>query len=258
MPRLSNQVAVVTGASSGIGAAIARLFGSEGAAVVVAHHDDPDSADGIVRDIESAGGKAIAVGGDVRDEAFVEQLFTTVQDSFGRPTILVNSAGVDAAGCPIGKMEVAQFRKVLETNLIGPFLFCSAFVRAADKAKGGGKIINITSVHEDVPRAGAGDYCASKGGLRNLTRCMALELAEKGITVNNIAPGMVLTPMNQEAIDDPAVRKKQTDSIPMKRAAKPEEVAELALYLASSAADYATGATFTLDGGLTRNLGQGA
>jgi len=258
MPRLSKQVVIVTGASSGIGAAIARLFGKEGAAVVVAHHDDPDEANKVVSDIEAAGSKAIAIGGDVRDEAYVEQLFATAEDSFGRPTVLVNSAGVDAAGCPVGEMKIEQFRDVIETNLVAPFLFCGAFVRAAEKAKGGGKIINITSVHEDIPRAGAADYCASKGGLRNLTRCMALELAEKGITVNNLAPGMVLTPMNQEAIDDPKVRKQQTDSIPMKRAAKPEEVAELALYLASSASDYATGATFTLDGGLTRNLGQGA
>ena len=144
------------------------------------------------------------------------------------------------------------------TNLIGPFLFCRAFIRGCKATKGSGKIINVTSVHEEIPRAGAAGYCASKGGLRNLTRCLALELAEHGITVNNLAPGMVLTPMNQEAIDDPEVRKEQTASIPMKRAAEPEEVAELALYLASKAADYATGATFTLDGGLQFFLGQGA
>ena len=121
-----------------------------------------------------------------------------------------------------------------------------------------GRIINISSVHEDIPRAGASDYCASKGALRNLTRCLALELAGHGVTANNIAPGMILTPMNQEAIDDPKKLKEQVASIPMKRAGEPEEVAKLALYLASDAADYATGATFTLDGGLQMNLGQGA
>ena len=258
MARLSNQIAIITGASSGIGAATARLFGREGAAVVVAHHEHPDNAAKVVADIKGAGGRAVAIGGDVRDEAYVEQLFATATEAFGRPTLLVNAAGVDASGIPVGEMTTSQFRDVLETNLVAPFLFCGAFVRAAKAAKGGGKIINITSVHEDIPRAGAADYCASKGGLRNLTRCMALELAAEGVTVNNIAPGMVLTPMNQEAIDDSKKREEQTASIPMKRAAQPDEVAELALYLASSASDYATGATFTLDGGLTMNLGQGA
>lgn len=258
MTRLSNQIAIVTGASSGIGAAVSRLFGREGAAVVLAHHDEPDAAEEIVAEIEAAGGRAVAIGGDVSDSDYVEKVFATAADSFGPPTILVNSAGVDASGVPIGKMKVAQFRKVLETNLIGPFLFCGAFVRAAKAADARGKIVNVTSVHEDIPRAGAADYCASKGGLRNLTRCLALELAEHGINVNNLAPGMVLTPMNQEAIDDPKKRDEQTASIPMKRAAQPEEVAELALYLASSASDYATGATFTIDGGLQQNLGQGA
>ena len=258
MPRLTNQVAIVTGASSGIGAATARLFGREGAAVVLAHHDEPKEADKITAEIEAAGGRAVAIGGDVRDPDYVEQVFKAAEDAFGRPTILVNSAGVDASGVPIGEMKVDQFRDVLETNLVAPFLFCGAFIRAAKKAKGRGKIINVTSVHEDIPRAGASDYCASKGGLRNLTRCLALEVAEQGINVNNLAPGMVLTPMNQEAIDDRKKREEQTASIPMKRAAEPEEVAELALYLASSASDYATGATFTLDGGLGQYLGQGA
>ncbi len=258
MTILAAQVAIITGASSGIGAATARLFGREGAAVIVAHHDEPDEAGKVVADIEAGGGRAVAIGGDVRDEAYVASVFEKAQKAFGRPTLLVNSAGLDASGIPIGEMTPDRFREVLETNLVAPFLFCSAFVRAAKVANGKGRIINVTSVHEDIPRAGAAEYCASKGGLRNLTRCLALELAEMGITVNNLAPGMVLTPMNQEAIDDPKKRKEETDTIPMKRAAEPEEVAKLALYLASEASSYATGATFTLDGGLSMNLGQGA
>jgi len=139
-------------------------------------------------------------------------------------------------------------------------------VRAALSAprahKGGGQasgeIINVTSVHEEVPRAGGADYCATTGGLRNLTRCLALELAEGKITANNLAPGMVLTPMNQAALDDPAVLDKQVQSIPVKRAARPEEIAALAVYLASSDADYVTGTTISIDGGLMRNMGQEA
>ena len=258
MAKLDQAVAIITGASSGIGKATAALFASEGAAVVVVHHDDPEEAAKVVDAIGAAGGRAIAIAADVRDEVQVNMVFEQARDAFGPPTLLVNSAGMDAAGIEVSDMELDHFEQVLHTNLTGPFLFCRAFVRGCKSEKVRGKIINVTSVHEDIPRAGAADYCASKGGLRNLTRCLALELAEHSITVNNLAPGMVLTPMNQEAIDDPEVRKQQTDSIPMKRAAEPGEVAELALYLASSAANYATGATFTLDGGLQIYLGQGA
>lgn len=258
MGQLNDAIAVVTGASSGIGEAIARLFAKEGANVMMVHHDDPTDADRIAAEIAAAGGRAVPVAADVRKEADVDRVFAATVREFGAATILVNAAGVDASGIPVAKMELKQFEKVLQTNLVGPFLFCRAFVRGFDKTKAKGRIINVTSVHEDIPRAGASDYCASKGGLRNLTRCLALELAEQGCTVNNLAPGMVLTAMNQEAIDDPKVLQEQVQSIPAKRAAQPEEVAALALYLASPAADYATGATFTLDGGLQMNLGQGA
>ncbi len=258
MPKLDGAIAIITGASSGIGEATARLFAREGADVTIVYHDNPDKAQAIAQQIVAAGGRAQSFAADVRSEADVEQLFAKVEREVGLPTLLVNSAGVDGAGIPVADMKLDQFENVIRTNLIGPFLFCRAFTRGLRKAFAKGKIINVTSVHEDIPRAGAADYCASKGGLRNLTRCLALELAEHGINVNNLAPGMVLTPMNQDAIDDPEKLKKDVASIPAKRAAKPEEVAELALYLASSAADYATGATFTLDGGLQMNLGQGA
>lgn len=258
MAKLDDAVAVVTGASSGIGKAIACLFGQEGAAVVVVHHGHPAEARVVVGEICKAGGRAIAISADVRKEAAVDKVFAAAVKAFGNPTLLVNSAGIDAAGIHVSDMTTEQFENVLRTNLVGPFLFCRAFAKVLKTASRRGKIINISSVHEELPRAGAADYCASKGGLRNLTRCLALELAPFGITANNIAPGMVLTPMNQEAIDDPKLRREQVDSIPLKRAAEPWEVAELALYLASRAADYATGATFTLDGGLEMNVGQGA
>jgi len=135
----------------------------------------------------------------------------------------------------------------------------SALIIRARKSTGGqGKIINVTSVHQEIPRAGAAGYNAAKGGLRNLTRTLCLELAPDHINVNNIAPGMVHTPMNQSAIDDPRLREQQVQSIPWKRAAEPWEVARLAVYLASEEAGYVTGQTFTIDGGLEMNLGQGA
>lgn len=257
MAKLKDAVVAVTGGSSGIGAAIAALFAHEGAAVGIIAHELDEASQSLVAAIEKAKGRAVAVAADVGDEAAVAAAFAKMAKAFGPVTILVNSAGVDASGIPVADMPLSQFESVLRTNLVGPFLCAKAFIGGLPK-KARGKIINISSVHEDLPRAGAADYCASKGGLRNLTRCLALELAPRGITVNNIAPGMVLTPMNQEAIDDPEKLAEQVASIPLKRAAKPAEVAELALYLASAASDYATGATFTLDGGLTSNIGQGA
>ena len=258
MARLANAIALITGANSGIGEATARLFAAEGAAVMVLHHDRIDEAQQVVDEINHAGGLARPFNADVRDEADVALAFETARHELGEPTILVNSAGVDAAGITVADMDLAQFENVLRTNLVGPFLCSREFVRGALSTKTKGRIINISSVHEQIPRAGAADYCASKGGLRNLTRCLALELAEHSITVNGIAPGMILTPMNQEAIDNPEKLKEAVASIPMKRAGNPEEVAELALYLASAAGSYASGATFTLDGALSMNLGQGA
>ena len=258
MGRLDGAIAVITGAGSGIGEATARLFAREGANVMIVHHDEPEEAQRIADEISAAGGKARPIAADVRNETEVEHVFAEVEREVGTPTLLVNSAGVDAAGVPVADMKIEQFEDVLRTNLVGPFLFCRSFVRGLRKAKVKGKIINITSVHEDIPRAGAAGYCASKGALRNLTRCLTLELAKDRINVNNIAPGMVRTPMNQQAMDDPKIMEEQVQSIPWKRAAEPWEIAKLALYLASSDSDYASGQTFTLDGGLMMNQGQGA
>jgi glucose 1-dehydrogenase len=172
--------------------------------------------------------------------------------------ILVNNAGVDSTGKEVSEMPLEDWDSSIRTNLYGPFYCCQHFIRARRRSGGGGKIINVTSVHQEIPRAGAAGYDASKGALRNLTRTLCLELAPDRINVNNIAPGMVLTPFNQAAVDDPEVREEQVQSIPFKRAAEPAEIAALAVYLASEEADYASGQTFTLDGGLSMNLGQGA
>lgn len=174
------------------------------------------------------------------------------------PTILVNDAGMNEEDIYVRGMSLERWQRVLDLNFTGPFLFCRRFARELKKTNGRGKIINVASIHEDVAVPGGAEYCASKGGLRNLTRCLALELADQEINVNNIAPGMVLTPMNQRAMNDAAFRKQSASHIPLKRAATPEEVARLALYLALPETDYATGSTFVLDGGLMLSLGQGA
>ena len=254
--RLKDQIAVVTGSSSGIGKATAIAFAREGAAVTIVHHGDEKAANEVADAVRSAGGRCHVAGADVGMEADVKALFEGTTAALGAPTILVNSAGMDAAGIKLVDFELERFEQVIRTNLTGPFLTCRAFVRGLNGGKG--KIINVTSVHEEIPRSGAVDYDSSKGALRNLTRTLALELAEQGVNVNNLAPGMVLTPMNQEAIDDPAKLAEDVKSIPMRRAAQPQEVAELAVYLASKDADYVTGATFVIDGGLSMNLGQGA
>ena len=256
--QLKGQIAVITGAESGIGRAIAKQFAAEGADVAVVYHVDEKSAAEVMAAVEAAGRRAFIVKADVGKPADVEQIFTACRGKLGLPTILVNSAGIDAVGVHVADMRIEDWEARIRTNLTGPFLMCRLFIRGLRDAKKPGKIINISSVHQEIPHAGGAGYDASKGGLRNLTTTLALELAPLKINVNNLAPGMVLTAMNQDAIDDPEKLKEQVQSIPWKRAAQPEEVARLALYLASPDADYVTGATFIIDGGLIVNTGQGA
>ena len=258
MSRLTEKIAVVTGSDSGIGQATAIALAGEGASVVVQYLKDADGAEATRRQVEAAGAKAIVVQADVGKEDDVERLFARCERELGIATILVNCAGVDAAGICVQDMTLENWNAALQTNLTGPFLTCRRFIRTLSASKTPGKIVNVTSVHQQIPRAGAAEYDASKGGLKNLTTTLALELAPLKINVNNLAPGMVLTPMNQQAIDDPKYLEEQVQSIPWKRAAQPEEIARLAVYLASPDADYVTGATFTIDGGLTINTGQGA
>lgn len=185
-------------------------------------------------------------------------MFDEAMQAFGILDVLMNNAGVDASGKPVAELPTEIWDKALRTNVYGTFFCCRRFVRLRTAVGGEGKIINVTSVHEDIPNAGGADYDCSKGVVRNLTRTLALELAPLRINVNNLAPGMVLTPFNQPAIDDPKLLEEQVQSIPWKRAAQPSEIARLAVFLASSDADYVTGATYVMDGGLMRNLGQGA
>lgn len=257
--RLAGRVALVTGSDSGIGQATAVAFAREGADVVVTYHSDAEGAARTRAEVEAAGRRATVVQIDTSDETSVEAMFDEAVGAFGRVDILVNNGGVDASGKPVAELDTETWDRAIRTNLYGYFFCAREFLRRHERAGGGwGRIINVSSVHEDNPNPGGADYDCSKGAVRMLTRTMALELAEKGVTVNTVAPGMVLTPFNQGAIDDPKVLEEQVQSIPMKRAAQPEEIAGLAVFIASDAAAYCTGSEFVMDGGLMRNLGQGA
>jgi len=257
-PRLKGKVALITGSDSGIGQATAIAFAGEGADVVITYLHDADGAAETKTQVEAAGRKALALQVDISDESQVEAMFDRGIAAFGTLDILMNNAGVDASGTHVADLATDVFDTAIRTNVYGTFFCCRRFINERKKHAGGGKIINVTSVHEDIPNAGGADYDCSKGAIRNLTRALALELAPLQINVNNLAPGMVLTPFNQPAIDDPKLLDEQVQSIPLRRAANPPEIARLALFLASSDSDYCTGSTFTMDGGLAQNIGQGA
>jgi glucose 1-dehydrogenase len=257
--QLHDKIALVTGSDSGIGSATAVEFAKEGANVVVHYLDDAEGAQGTKQAVEAEGRRAIVVQADITDERDVSRLFDEAVEAFGRVDVLMNNAGVDASGKDVADLSTETFDQAIKANLYGAFFCCRRFVqlRKAGDVEGG-KIINVTSVHQEIPNPGGADYDCSKGALRNLTRTLALELAPLRINVNNLGPGMVLTPFNQPAIDDPELLDKQVQSIPWKRAAQPSEIARLAVFLASSDSDYVTGADYFMDGGLMRNLGQGA
>jgi glucose 1-dehydrogenase len=256
--RLDGKVALITGSDSGIGQATAVEFAKEGAHVVVHYLDDADGADQTRKAVEADGRRAVVVQADLSEESQVEAMFDQALEIFDTLDILMNNAGVDASGKKVAELPTEVWDKAMRTNVYGYFFCCRRFAQIRTAAGGGGKIINVSSVHEDVPNVGGADYDCSKGAIRMLTRTLALELAPLKVNVNGLAPGMVLTPFNQAAIDDPKLLDEQVQSIPWKRAAEPAEIGRLAVFLASPDADYVTGATYVMDGGLMRNLGQGA
>jgi glucose 1-dehydrogenase len=249
--------AIVTGGESGIGKACAIALGRAGRPVALTYFRDAEAAHAVVAEIERAGGKALARQTDVGNEAEVEALFAAAEAAFGPVRGLVNSAGLNMSGIPIVEMELAQFDRVIRADLYGPFLTCRRFARGLGAA-GGGRIVNISSIHERAPRPGGVDYDSAKGGLSQLTATLALELAPKKIAVNGVAPGMILTPMNQSALDHPDELKRKEAAIPWGRAGTSEEVAALVLFLLSDTADYITGTTVTIDGALSLTVALGA
>ena len=254
---LSGRVAAVTGGSSGIGAACALALAEAGADVALLVHADGDAAAKVEDGIVSLGRRATRVIVDVGNEAQVASAFDAVRGSLGVPDILINSAGLNQSGVSVVDMDLTQWEQLLRVDLTGSFLTSRRFVRDLRANGTQGTIVNITSIHAFAMRSGAADYTSAKGGQANLTKTMALECAPLGITVNAIAPGMILTPMNAEA-EDPVLRAEAEGAIPVGRAGKPEEVGRLAAFLASRDASYITGATIVIDGGLSLLMGQGA
>lgn len=252
--QLDNKVAIVTGSSSGIGTAIALAFAQEGAAVTVNYRSHPGKAQEVVRQIETSGGKALAIHADISKPEDVKNMVERTVEEFGRLDVMVNNAGMEEK-MPFLDTPFEVWENVIAVNLSGPWLGCQEAAQQMVKQGGGGRIINVSSVHEDLPMPTNSPYCAAKGGLRMLTRTIAVELAQHGITVNNIAPGAVETPMDAEIKKDPDQYSELLSEIPLRRMGKPEEIAGLAVYLASDIAAYVTGSTFVIDGGMMRKSG---
>jgi len=246
---LDNRVAIVTGGDSGIGHAIALELAADGARVTVNYHRTADAAEATLRAIEQAGGRARIQKADVSNVAEIEALVDGTVNAFGRLDVMVNNAGMETRTSILDTTE-RQFDLVIGVDLKSAFFGVQAAARQMIAQGGGGRIINISSIHEDWPMPGNAPYCAAKGGVRMLTRTAGVELAPHGITVVGVAPGAVHTPIDAATLADPGERAKLESAIPLGRVAEPAEIARLVAFLASDQASYGTAATYTIDGGM--------
>jgi glucose 1-dehydrogenase len=255
--RLKNQVALVTGASTGIGRAIAIQMAREGAKVIVNYYSHQDKAKEVIDHILNLGGEAIPVQADVGNEQDVFEMFEKALSTFGTIHILVNNAGIESDS-PIQEMSLEQWQKVINTNLTGTFLCTREAVKEFRKrgfqqeiSSSSGKIICISSVHQTIPRANHSNYGASKGGMQLFMESVSQEVAQYGIRVNSIAPGAIKTDINRDSWETPEKEEDLKKMIPYGRVGDPVDIARAAVWLACDESDYVTGETLYVDGGLT-------
>jgi glucose 1-dehydrogenase len=248
---LRGKVAIVTGGNSGIGRAIVLELAKQGATLVIDYIMHPEATEALERQVAALGHRAFGVEADVGKVADLERLIDGAVKKFGRLDVMVNNAGIETRTSVLETTE-AQYDQVLRTNLKSAFFGTQLAARQMIKQGGGGRIINITSVHEDWPMPGNIAYCLSKGGMRMLTRTAGVELAPHNVLVVGIAPGAVATPINRVTMKDPAMMERLNAAIPLGRMAEPEEIAGVVAFLASDQARYMTSTTVVVDGGMTQ------
>jgi glucose 1-dehydrogenase len=254
--RLQGKNVLITGASSGIGEAIAIRFAQEGANVAINYHSGKDRAESVRKAVEAAGRTvskdhvSLTVQANVAEEQQVKQMFATVLGEFGSLDILVNNSGIQKPA-PSDEVDMADFDHILGVNLRGAFICAREAIRHFLSRKAAGVIVNNSSVHEIIPKPKYIPYSISKGGMENMTKTLALEYADRGIRVNAVGPGAIVTPINRAWIDDPKARPEVESHIPMGRAGTSEEIAAVFAFLASDDSSYITGQTIFACGGLT-------
>ena len=248
---LRGKVAIVTGGNSGIGRAIVLELAKQGANLVIDYIMHPEATEALERQVAALGHRAFGVEADVGKVADLERLIDGAVKKFGRLDVMVNNAGIETRTSVLETTE-AQYDQVLRTNLKSAFFGTQLAARQMIKQGGGGRIINITSVHEDWPMPGNIAYCLSKGGMRMLTRTAGVELAPHNVLVVGIAPGAVATPINRVTMKAPAMMERLNAAIPLGRMAEPEEIAGVVAFLASDQARYMTSTTVVVDGGMTQ------
>lgn len=248
---LKGKVVAITGASSGLGKAMALRFGQEQAKVVINYYSNEKEAQTVKEEVQKAGGEAVIIQGDVTKEEDVKNIVQTAVKEFGTLDIMINNAGMEN---PVQshEMPLKDWNKVINTNLTGAFLGCREAIKYYVENDIQGNVINMSSVHEMIPWPLFVHYAASKGGIKLMTETLALEYAPKRIRVNNIGPGAINTPINAEKFADPVQKKDVESMIPMGYIGEPEEIAAVAVWLASKESSYVTGITLFADGGMTK------
>ncbi len=250
--KLEGKVVLVTGGNQGIGQTIALRLAQEGADIIVNYRSHPEAADETKVKIEQMGRKAIAVKADLSQIEEIHQLVESSLQQFSQIDVLVNNAGLEKSA-DFSDITPDDYDRVMDVNLKGVFVTTQAVVKYLKASQRSGKIINISSVHQELPFPHFTVYCASKGGLKMMMRNLAVKLAPLGITVNNVAPGAIETPINKSLMEDKDKLNATLKNIPLGRLGQPEDVAGLVAFLASSDADYITGSTLCIDGGLLWN-----